>query len=66
MKLNTKEDTTNERTHLFIRKSKEKHSEIADEKKWVKQQKKKQIDNYDKQTLMRIQLIMEIYVYRQK
>ena len=26
----------------------------------------KKIDNYDKQTLMRIQLIMEIYVYRQK
>ena len=65
MKLNTKKDTANERTHLFIRKSKEKHSEIADEKKWVKQWKKK-IDNCDKQTLMRIQLIMEIYVYRQK
>ena len=26
----------------------------------------KKIDNNDKQTLMRIQLIMEIYVYRQK
>ena len=65
MKLNTKKDTANDRTHLFIRKCKEKHSEIADEKKMSKAIEKK-IDNYDKQTLMRIQLIMEIYVYRQK
>ena len=30
------------------------------------QSNRKKIDNYDKQTLMRIQLVMEIYVYRQK
>ena len=41
MKLNTKKDTANERTHLFIRKCKEKHSEIADEKKMSKAIEKK-------------------------
>ena len=46
LKLKTKEGTANERTHLFmfirfIKKNWKKQQQwIADEKKWVKQQKK--------------------------
>ena len=48
------------------RKIQEKNSELVDEKKWIKQQKKKKINNQDKKTFMRIQFVSQIYVYRRK
>ena len=69
MKLETKEGTANERTNLhifskFIIKNQKKKTEIGDEKKWVKQQKK--IESHDKKTCVTFQFIFEIYVYSQK
>ena len=76
LKLHTKEGIANERTrlHIFIKfikkKFKNKNSEIADERKWVNQKKKinrkLKIKINNKKTSMRIQFILEIYLYRQK
>ena len=62
LKLNTKEGTANERTHLhifikFIKKNK-KNSEIADEKKWLKQAIE---ENKQKVTIKR--LVWEFNLY---
>ena len=74
LKLDIKEGIANERTrlHIFIRfikkKIKNKNSEIADERKWVNQKKKinrkLKIKINNKKISMRIQFILEIYLYR--
>ena len=76
LKLDTKEGIPNARTrlHIFIKfikkKIKNKNSEIADERKWVNQKKKinlkLKIKINNKKISMRIQFILEIYLYRQK
>ena len=64
LKLNRKEGAANERTYLclfikFVKKNYrwEKMSKAVEEKK---------IESYDENTSMRIQLILENYVYRKK
>ena len=50
---------------IFIKKSQIKNREITDEKNELSNSRKK-IESYDKKTFMKIQFILEIYVYRQK
>ena len=70
-KLNTKEGTVNEKNHLFIftkfiKKNERKKALKLQMRKKEPSDRRKWIDSYDKKTLMRIQFILEIYVYRQK
>ena len=70
-KLNTKEDTVDKKIHLFIfikfiKKNERKKALKLQMRKKEPSDRRKWIDSYDKKTLMRIQFILEIYVYRQK
>ena len=70
-KLNTKEGTVDKKIHLFIfikfiKKNERKKALKLQMRKKEPSDRRKWIDSYDKKTLMRIQFILEIYVYRQK
>ena len=70
MKVNTKQEATNERNHLFLFK-KHVNKNSGKEKQWTCRWEKmklgktrKEIGSYDKKTFMRVQFILEIYVHR--
>ena len=70
-KLNAKEGTVDKKIHLFIfikfiKKNERKKALKLQMRKKEPSDRRKWIDSYDKKTLMRIQFILEIYVYRQK